>query len=84
MQPLRKLLNLPYSQKNKDMDINKQPIKQYLAITEAGLTDFNNSVNKLIAEGWQPLGGVSATVTHIVQGTKNALFQEYTQAFVKY
>lgn len=47
----------------------------YVLIKEVGQEDFEKSVNKLVASGYQPVGGVNVTgVVHPITGEKNIGF----------
>ena len=35
--------------------------KEYRVVSEVGFVKFQNRVNDLIQQGWEPLGGVSYT-----------------------
>ena len=56
-------------------------VKQYNAISTP-CWDFHGAVNKAIADGWQPYGGVS--VSMVTNRLKTRTFRGCSQAMVKY
>lgn len=63
-------------------------VKEYKLVNLFEPVGFNDLINNLIKEGWQPFGGVATTVgTHTVGTPPNARKEEgiyYAQAMVKY
>jgi hypothetical protein len=55
-------------------------IVEYMVASEHQLENMISVVNRLISEGWQPLGGLQVVVPVIEQGPAPL----YSQAMVKY
>lgn len=59
-------------------------IKEYKILWEGDLNSLADLVNKAIADGWQPQGGVTSYQTHCRDGYGNTNIDVYfTQAVTK-
>ena len=60
--------------------IMDREIIDYRVLEEEGIRDLSDAINEAITQGWQPFGGVSASVvTHQIRGATRAHFY-YAQA----
>jgi len=59
-------------------------IKEYVAITETGLQEFNKVVNEHLTEGWQLVGGASLAILTIHKPDGVFFQYEYTQGLALY
>ena len=67
----------------KDYQVRTE-IKDYQVVTAIGMGNLLIEIKQLIADGWQPLGGVSTTISNATPSEKYSATIIYSQALVKY
>lgn len=56
---------------------------QYTVVTGNGSTNLSEEVNRLIAEGWKPFGGISMVRVDTTTGNVQTVGYAFAQAMIK-
>ena len=58
-------------------------VKEYKSVAAWGTDELNVIINKLIKEGWKPIGGIAMTYAVVTQAPNKAQGFMFSQAMVK-
>lgn len=62
--------------------MKKEKIKDYTCVSKSNLQDFNHEVRRLINNGYEPIGGVSMSLS-LINGM--TIYETiYAQALIRY